>query len=73
MSVKPVNVEIPMQKAVAELKRRHGIGENVVCESVLNEFPELRENRVSVLELLRCGVSSELAHKVRARLDIAFP
>lgn len=52
MSVKPVNAEIPLRKAIAELKRRHGIGENEISESVLNEFPELRENRESVLELI---------------------
>ncbi len=52
MSVQPAKFESQLRQAIAELERRHGIGETDVCESVLNEFPELREHRDSVLELI---------------------
>ena len=73
MSVKPANFEIPLRQAIAELERRHGIGETDVCESVLSEFPELREHRDSVLELIYfeyvlsqesgCPISDDALHQ----------
>ena len=44
--------EVSLRQAIAELERRHVLGETEICESVLVDFPQVRERRDSVLELI---------------------
>lgn len=51
MAASPINApENSLSDAMAELDRRHRLGESDVCESVLAGFPELCAERDAVLE-----------------------
>ena len=52
MTSNPRNFEVSLRQAIAELERRHSLGETEVCESVLADFPQVMEHRDSVLELI---------------------
>ncbi len=51
-SVKTSELETSLRQAITELERLHQLGETELCESVLEMFPAVRENRDSVLELI---------------------
>ncbi|MCC6511449.1 MAG: hypothetical protein IT423_20285, partial [Pirellulaceae bacterium] len=65
-----------LRQALAELERRHELGDSNLCESILAERPDLCQSREAVLELiyLEFVLSQEANHPISAEaLQLRFP